>query len=79
MLILSKLNTQSLVDLKVMSMLILIYLICFAATLGAAFAFMWRSMDLVFKEIDKPTRKIHPELKDVKSGEELLVFKVEDD
>jgi len=79
LLILSKLNTQSLVDLKVMSMLILIYLICFAATLGAAFAFMWRSMDLVFKEIDKPTRKIHPELKDVKSGEELLVFKVEDD
>jgi len=62
-----------------MSIIILIYLICFAATLGAAFAFMWRSMDLVFKEIDKPTRKIHPELKDVKPGEELLVFKVEDD
>ena len=62
-----------------MSVLILIYLICFAATLGAAFAFMWRSMDLVFKEIDKPSRKIHPELKDVKPGEELLVFKVEDD
>jgi flagellar basal body-associated protein FliL len=62
-----------------MSILILIYLICFAATLGAAFAFMWRSMDLVFKEIDKPTRKIHPELKDVKPGEELLVFKVEED
>ena len=62
-----------------MSILILVYLICFAATLGAAFAFMWRSMDLVFKEIDKPSRKIHPELKDVKPGEELLVFKVEDD
>jgi len=62
-----------------MSVIILIYLICFAATLGAAFAFMWRSMDLVFKEIDKPTRKIHPELKDVKPGEELLVFKVEED
>ena len=62
-----------------MSILILIYLICFAATLGAAFAFMWRSMDLAFKEIDKPTRKIHPELEDVKPGEELLVFKVEDD
>jgi len=62
-----------------MSILILIYLICFAATLGAAFAFMWRSMDLVFREIDKPSRKIHPELKDVKPGEELLVFKVEDD
>ena len=62
-----------------MSILILVYLICFAATLGAAFAFMWRSMDLVFKEIDKPSRKIHPELKDVKPGEELLVFKVEED
>tara|TARA_R100000781_G_C4021323_1_gene107247 strand:- start:190 stop:378 length:189 start_codon:yes stop_codon:yes gene_type:complete len=62
-----------------MSLIILIYLICFAATLGAAFAFMWRSMDLVFREIDKPSRKIHPELKDVKPGEELLVFKVEED
>ena len=62
-----------------MSILILIYLVCFAATLGAAFAFMWRSMDLVFKEIDIPSRKIHPELKDVKPGEELLVFKVEED
>ena len=62
-----------------MSIIILIYLICFAATLGAAFAFMWRSMDLVFREIDKPSRKIHPELKDVEPGEELLVFKVEDD
>ena len=62
-----------------MSILILVYLVCFAATLGAAFAFMWRSMDLVFREIDKPSRKIHPELKDVKPGEELLVFKVEED
>tara|TARA_A100001391_G_C5031000_1_gene268372 strand:+ start:452 stop:640 length:189 start_codon:yes stop_codon:yes gene_type:complete len=62
-----------------MSIIILIYLICFAATLGAAFAFMWRSMDLVFKEANKPTRKIHPELKGIKPGEELLVFKVEKD
>jgi flagellar basal body-associated protein FliL len=57
-----------------MSILILVYLICFAATLGAAFAFMWRSMDLVFR--DKPSRRIHPELKDVKPGDELLVFEV---
>ena len=62
-----------------MSIFILIYLICFAATLGATFAFMWRSMDLVFKEIDKPTRKIHPELEDVKPGDELLVFKVKEE
>ena len=62
-----------------MSVLILIYLICFAATLGAAFAFMWRSMDLVFREIDKPSRRIHPELEDVKQGDELLVFKVKEE
>ena len=59
-----------------MSVLILIYLICFAATLGAAFAFMWRSMDLVFREIDKPSRRIHPELKDVIPGYVLLVFEL---
>ena len=59
-----------------MSILILVYLVCFAATLGAAFAFMWRSMDLVFRNIDKPSRRIHPELKDVKPGDELLVFEV---
>tara|TARA_Y100001937_G_scaffold109567_1_gene154326 strand:+ start:625 stop:741 length:117 start_codon:yes stop_codon:yes gene_type:complete len=34
-------------------------------------------MDLVFKNIDEPSRKIHPELKDVKPGDELLVFKIE--
>ena len=62
-----------------MSVIILIYLICFAATLGAAFAFMWRSMDLVFREIDKPSRRIHPELKDVKPGDELLVFEIKKD
>ena len=55
------------------------YFFCFALVTGTAFAFMWRSMDLVFREIDKPSRKIHPELKDVKPGEELLVFKVEED
>jgi len=55
------------------------YFFCFALVTGTAFAFMWRSMDLVFREIDKPSRRIHPELKDVKPGEELLVFKVEED
>jgi len=62
-----------------MSILILVYLICFAATLGAAFAFMWRSMDLVFREIDKPSRNIHPELRDIKEGDELLVFRVKEE
>ena len=55
------------------------YLICFAAVLGATFAFMWRSMDLLFKEVKKPIRNIHPEVKDIKQGDELLVFKVKED
>ena len=42
---------------------------------GAAFAFMYKSMDLVFKEMDKPKRTIHPEVRDIKEGDELLVFR----
>jgi len=51
----------------------------FAIILGASFAFMWKSMDLTFKELDKPPQKIHPEMKDVRSGDELLVFKVKEE
>ena len=62
-----------------MNFIELIYLFCFALVVGAAFAFMYRSMDLVFKELDKPKRPIHPELKDVKDGDELLVFSIKED
>ena len=67
-----------------MSILILVYLICFAATLGAAFAFMWRSMGFVFsrmeKYVDRPSRKgVHPEMSEVENGTKLLVFGSEDD
>ena len=55
---------------------VFIYFFLFAIILGASFAFMWKSMDLLFKEVDKPLQKIHPEMKDVRSGDELLVFKV---
>ena len=58
---------------------VFIYFILFAIILGASFAFMWKSMDLLFKEVDKPLQKIHPEMKDVKSGDELLVFKVKEE
>ena len=58
---------------------VFIYFFLFAIILGASFAFMWKSMDLMFKELDKPTQKIHPEMKDVRSGDELLVFKVKEE
>ena len=54
---------------------VLIYFFFFALITGAAFAFMWRSMDLMFKQLDKPIRQIHPEMRDIKPDDELLVFK----
>ena len=58
---------------------VFIYLFLFTILLGTSFAFMWKSMDLLFKEVDKPPQKIHPEMKDFKSGDELLVFKVKEE
>ena len=55
---------------------VFIYLFLFALITGAAFAFMWRSMDLMFKQLDSPTQQIHPEMRDIKPNDELLVFKV---
>ena len=57
---------------------ILIYFFCFAAISGGTFAFMWRMMTMTLNEVRRPYRNIHPELKDVEPGEELLVFKVEE-
>tara|TARA_B100000925_G_scaffold172534_1_gene130005 strand:- start:390 stop:611 length:222 start_codon:yes stop_codon:yes gene_type:complete len=55
-----------------------LYLVCFAATCGAAIAFMWTTMTATLRELDKPIKRtydIHPEMEDVKDGEELLVFR----
>ena len=46
---------------------VFIYGIGFALTAGAAFAFMWRSMGFVFKNmekyVDRPSRtNVHPEM-----------------
>jgi len=58
---------------------VLIYFFFFALITGAAFAFMWRSMDLMFKQLDKPIRQIHPEMRNVKPDDELLIFRVEEE
>ena len=57
---------------------VLIYFICFAVVFGATFAFMWRMMTITLKDFDR-VKTIHPELRDVKPGEELLVFKVKEE
>ena len=58
---------------------IFLYFICFAAISGGTFAFMWRMMTITLDEFKNPYKNIHPELKDVKPGEELLVFKVREE
>ena len=56
----------------------------FAATAGAAFAFMWKSMSMLQEEYKKPPRPKtripapHPEMEGVKWGEELMVVNFED-
>ena len=57
---------------------ILLYFFCFAVISGGTFAFMWRMMTITLRDFDR-VKTIHPELRDVKPGEELLVFKVKEE
>ena len=61
--------------------LIFLYLIFFVMLFATTFAFMWRMMGSTLNDFNKSVKNnIHPEMSDVKSGEELLVFKgTEDD
>ena len=59
---------------------VLIYAVFFFAIAGATFAFMWKMTTISIESINKPTKRaVHPEMSDVQSGDELLVFKPEDD
>ena len=64
---------------------IIVYLICAVSLMGATFAFMYTMMMSTLRDFDKPrVRKKtvipapHPEMQGVKYGEELLVFRSED-
>jgi hypothetical protein len=64
---------------------VFVYLVFFVALFGMTFAFMFKMMGSVLSDIDrKPVNsygdamrayKPHPEMEDVKDGDELLVFK----
>ena len=56
---------------------VLVYGICFFAVAGATFAFMWKMTTSSLESINKPIprRNVHPEMEDIQSGEQLLVFK----
>ncbi len=58
---------------------IFIFGLIFAAVVGATFAFMWKMTGAVLEDVKKPRKIVHPEMKDVQSGDELLVFELKDD
>ena len=58
---------------------IFIFGIMFAATASATFAFMWRMTGSLLEDVKKPRKIVHPEMKEVQDGDELLVFKAKDD
>ena len=60
--------------------LIFIYLLFFVMVFASTFAFMFRMIGLTLNDFNKPIkRNVHPEMSDVQSGEELLVFKAQDE
>jgi hypothetical protein len=52
----------------------------FASIVGMTFAFMFKMMGSTLNEMNRPIkRNVHPEMTDVQTGDELLVFKGLDD
>ena len=58
---------------------VLLYLLLFTIVLGMTFAFMYGMMRTTLNEFNKPKRNVHPEMEDVQSGDELLVFSMDND
>jgi len=60
---------------------VLIYFICFACLTGATFAYMYAMMTSTLRDFNRQQEKrnVHPEMTDVQTGDELLVFKGLDD
>ena len=58
---------------------VFVYLMGFAAVFGMSCGYMFMMMRSTIKEFNNPTRNVHPEMADVKTGEELLVFRSEED
>ena len=55
---------------------VLLYLLCFAVVVGMTFAFMYAMMKTTLREVNQPTtRPVHPEMKEVRTGAQLLVFR----
>ena len=62
-------------------LMVFVYFLCFAAVAGATFAYMYAMMNATLLDYNRSREKqsVHPEMSDVQSGEELLVFKGQDE
>jgi len=62
---------------------VFLYIVFLVGIAGATFAYMWKLMTTTlddFSKMGKPIRRdLHPEMQDVKSGEQLLVFNPDQD
>ena len=58
---------------------VLVYFLLFAVVVGMTFAFMYVMMRTTINEINKPRSNVHPEMEEVQSGDELLVFTINED
>ena len=52
-----------------------LYLLSFAIVVGTTFAFMYTMMKTTLAEVNKPKRRVHPEMEEVQTGDHLLVFR----
>ena len=62
--------------------LIFIYRILFVMLFASTFAFMFKMMGSTLNDFNRQIKRrgnIHPEMSDVKTGDELLIFTPEDD
>ena len=60
---------------------VFIYFLCFACLAGATFAYMYAMMTSTLRDFNRQQERtnVHPEMADVKTGDELLIFTPEDE
>ena len=58
---------------------VLVYFLLFAVVAGMTFAYMYVMMRTTINQFNKPRSNVHPEMEEVKSGDELLVFSMNED
>ena len=58
---------------------VLIYFSLFTVVVGMTFTYMYVMMKSTINEINKPRSNVHPEMEEVQSGDELLVFTMNED